>query len=56
MNQVDAKEKIFMLKLVDSFKAFVSDSIDEGYHNDFPDHLEFMAACLETFIDKESEI
>jgi hypothetical protein len=56
MKKLDAKEKAFMMMLIDNFKAFVSDSMDDGMHNHFPDHLEFLAACMETFIDKESEV
>ncbi len=56
MNQSDAaQKKAYMMLLVENFKHFVSDSIDEGMHNHFPDHLEFLEACMETFIEKETE-
>lgn len=51
---LDAAKKVFTLKLVDEFKDFVSDSMDEGMHNDFSDHMSFLAACMNTFIEMKN--
>lgn len=57
LSPLDAAKKVFMMKLVDEFKDFVSDSIDEGLHEDFEDHLVFLEACLSTFIEiKQDEV
>lgn len=53
----DAAKKLFMMKLVDEFKDFVSESMDEGLAEDFEDHLVFLEAALSTFIEiKNDEI
>jgi hypothetical protein len=52
MNQLDAQKTKFMLALVDEFKDFMSVSIEEGHHENFPDdHFEFLKVCMETFIE-----
>jgi hypothetical protein len=57
LSPLDAAKKVFLMKLVDEFKDFVADSFDEGLHEDFEDHMEFMQACLTTFIEiKNDEI
>lgn len=55
MKPLDAAKKVFMLKLVDEFKDFVSDSMDEGFHEDFEDHMQFLEACLSTFIEIKND-
>lgn len=56
ISPLDAAKKVFTMKLVDEFKDFVSDSMDEGMHKEFDDHMEFLKAALYTFIEmKESE-
>jgi hypothetical protein len=48
-------EKEFMLKLVDKFKDFVSDSMDEGMHKHYDDHMSFLNDCLQSFIEMEND-
>lgn len=55
MEPLDAEKKIFILKLIDEFKDFVSDSMDEGFHDHFEDHFSFLEACLSTFIEIKEE-
>lgn len=55
LSPIEAAKKVFMMKLVDEFKDFVSDSFDEGLHEDFEDHMEFMSACLETFMELKND-
>jgi hypothetical protein len=47
--------KVFMNKLTEEFKDFVSESIDEGYAAGFDDHLDFLEACFTVFIEMKSE-
>lgn len=51
MDPITAEKKVSMMRLVDEFKDFVSDSIDEGMHEDFDDHMVFLEACMGTFIE-----
>lgn len=57
ISPMEAAKKVFTLKLIDEFKDFVSDSMDEGLHENFEDHMTFISACLDTFIEiKNDEI
>jgi hypothetical protein len=47
--------KIFMENLVDEFKIFVLESIQEGYGAGYDDHLEFLDACMTVFIEQKSD-
>jgi hypothetical protein len=49
----DAVKRMFIGDLCNEFKAFCLDSIDRT--EDFEDHLEFLKASLEVFIDMKSE-
>jgi hypothetical protein len=51
MAPLDAMKKVFMARLIDEFKDFVADAIDEGYHDEFDDHFDFLKMCLQTFAD-----
>lgn len=55
MDPLDAAKKLFTMKLVDEFKDFVSDSFDEGMHEMFDDHLEFLNACMTTFTEMKND-
>lgn len=46
----DAQKTKFMLALADELKEFISVSIDEGHHLNFPDHFDFLSSCVENFI------
>ena len=50
MEPLDALKKAFTLNLIDQFKHFVSDSMDEGHHKEYDDHWEFIKDSLETFM------
>jgi hypothetical protein len=47
-------KKLFMNNLVNEFKAFVLETIDEGMAEEM-DHLELLEACMMTFIEMKSE-
>jgi hypothetical protein len=47
-------KKLFMNNLVNEFKAFVLETIDEGMAEEM-DHLELLEACMMTFIEIKSE-
>lgn len=55
LNPRDAAKKVLTMKLVDEFKDFVSDSFDEGLHEDFEDALSFVSACLEIFAEMKND-
>lgn len=55
MTPKEAAKKLLIMKLVDEFKDFVSESFDEGLHEGFEDHLVFLDACLSTFIEIKQE-
>lgn len=44
------KERAFMDGLLDEFKKFVDDSMVEGHHDNFEDHLDFLKASMETWV------
>lgn len=44
-----------MADMVDHFKAFVLDAMDDGMHEEFDDHFEFLQRALATFIELEEE-
>jgi len=47
--EMAAKRIIFLAKLCDEFKSFVTDSWEHS--EDFEDHLEFLSTAMEAFID-----
>jgi hypothetical protein len=47
----DAMKKAFTAGLIDEFKDFVEDAIDEGYHVEFDDLFDFLKVCLHTFAE-----
>lgn len=52
MTQLKSEATIkFMADQIEAFKDFVLDSIAEGHHENFSDHLQFLRASMETFID-----
>jgi hypothetical protein len=55
MDPITAAKKVSMMRLVDEFKDFVSDMIDDGLHEDFDDHMNFLEACMGTFIEIKRE-
>jgi bacterioferritin (cytochrome b1) len=52
MNDFQKKQ---MLALVEEFKAFVSDSVDEGLMEDSEDQISFMRKCLEVFAEMKAD-
>jgi hypothetical protein len=54
MSSDDAK-KLYMMHLVGLFKDYVSDAMNDGHHEEFEDHMDFLAACMTTFIDDMAE-
>ncbi len=47
-----AKEIDYMMIHLKDFQGFVIDSIREGMHEHFPDHMEFLKSALEVYIEQ----
>ena len=45
----------FIMELVDEFKEFVRDSMEQGVHNDYNDHFDFLLAAVNVFQDTKEE-
>ena len=42
-------KEMFVKNLIDEFRCFVADSMEDGMHDDFDDHYNFLQAAMETF-------
>ncbi len=54
MRDQDPEKIKCLMGVLDEFKEFVADSIREGHADDFKDHLDFLVACMDVFIDYKS--
>ncbi len=49
--KADAAMKDFMGLVCSDFKSFVMDAIDQGIHQNYTDHFDFLKSCLEVFTE-----
>lgn len=49
------QQKKYISKMLDRHRDFIMDSIEQGHTANFEDHLDFLAAATENFIDSEGE-
>lgn len=48
-------EKKFIIGELDGFKDFVLDTMEQGIHDEYEDHFEFLKDCLATYTDMKND-